>query len=253
MLVMTRPHKQNGTNVPYRYNPDFIHHQEGRAISNIGQVVFGLQDGMVSTLGAITGIAIGSQELYIVLLAGVAIISVESISMGIGSYVSSRSEKKIADRMHEEELVEIQKYPEEERKELEMFFVRDGWPRELANKMAYTASENPDLIFNEMLYRELGITISNVENPVRNGVFMFLSYILGGIIPLSVYFFLPVSTAIYVSVVATLLGLFIVGSSLTHYTKQPWFKNGMHMLVFGGIALIVGLSVGVIMRIVFSV
>ena len=246
-------HKQKEKHFPHRYNPDYIHHRQDNLVSGVGQIVFGLQDGMVSTLGAVTGVAIGSGEPYVILLAGVAIVSVESISMGIGAYVSSHSEKKVIERMVAEEREEIQTYPTEEHHELEEFFIRDGWPHELAQEMAHTAKEDPDLMLTEMSYRELGISSREIAHPVRNGVFMFWAYIVGGLIPLSAYFFLPITTAIGVSIGVTLVGLFLVGVGITRYTKQPWFKNGMHMFFFGGIALVVGLSVGVFMRIAFGV
>ncbi|MDP9249058.1 MAG: VIT1/CCC1 transporter family protein, partial [bacterium] len=74
---------------PKRYNKDYIHHQESSVADVLKELVFGVEDGMVSTLGSVTGIAIGSGDHSLVLLAGVVIISVEAISMGIGSYISN--------------------------------------------------------------------------------------------------------------------------------------------------------------------
>ena len=239
--------------IPSKYNPDYIHHQKSAVLANISQVVFGLQDGMVSTLGAITGIAIGSNEPYIVLLAGIAIISVESVSMGVGEYISTRSEKKVKERILAEEREEIEKYPEEEHLELKRLFVRDGWPDEFAEKMVLVAKENQKLMLREMAYRELNISLRKLEHPVRNGVFMFFAYIVGGIIPLSAYFFLPISDAISISIPLTLVALFTIGAGLTVYTKQSWIKNGLHMLIFGGAALLIGLTVGVVMKTIFGV
>lgn len=219
----------------------------------IAPVVFGLQDGMVSTLGAITGIAIGSGEHYIVLLAGVAIIAVESISMGIGEYVSTRSERHLAMRMHTEEEDEITTSPKAEQEELEKFFVRDGWPPEEAGRMAGIAAEEPELMLTEMAYRELGTASSIGVHPKQNGLFMFCAYIAGGLVPLASYFFLSVETALYVSVCLTLGFLFVLGAGIARYTKQSWIKNGIHLLFFGGVALGVGLVVGTGMRVVFGV
>jgi VIT1/CCC1 family predicted Fe2+/Mn2+ transporter len=246
-------HKSKNINIYNKYNSDYIHHQQSGFVSNIRQIVFGLQDGMVSTLGAITGIAIGSGEHYIILLAGVAIISVESVSMGIGAYVSSRSEKKIKERMITEEREEIQTHPLEEHYELEEFFIRDGWPEDFAQKMAHIAKEDSELMLTEMSYRELGIASIEITHPARNGMFMFMAYIVGGLVPLSAYFFLPIFTATLISIGVTLTGLFLVGVGVTRYTKQPWFQNGMHMFAFGSLALLVGLGVGVFMRIIFGV
>jgi len=227
-------------------NSEYVHHKNGRVLDNIREVVFGVQDGMVSTLGALTGIAVGSGEMFIVLLAGISIISVESISMGIGAYTSSRSEKKLIERMLHEEKEEIHSYPAHEKEELKDLLMSDGWSERLAIPMAEEASHNKELMLREMAYRELRIFPDRVENPAKNGFFMFGSYIVGGSIPLSAYFFLEVNTALMVSIGVTLAGLFLLGTGVGKYTKELWYKTGLHMLAFGGAALVVGYAVGIL-------
>ena len=73
---------------------------------------------------------------------------------------------------------------------------------------------------------------------------MFVAYIIGGLIPLFAYFVLPISMAIKVSTVVTLIGLFALGAATTRYTKGSWLKMGSRVLVLGGIALTVGFFVG---------
>lgn len=227
-------------------NPGFIHHEHGGTVQNVREIVFGIQDGMVSTLGAITGIAIGSGQMFVVLLSGIAIIAVESISMGIGSYVSSRSEKKLVERMLDEECQEITESPKYEEEELLELFVEDGWSRETAGIMVREASGNKKLMLQEMAYRELNIAPDNVEHPARGGLFMFVAYIIGGGIPLLPYFLLPIATATSISVIITLVGLFVLGAGIGKYTKETWYKTGFHVLFFGTIALVVGYLVGVL-------
>jgi len=227
-----------------RYNPDYIHHQNSKVVSAIGEIVFGLEDGMVSTLGAITGIAVGSQNHFTVVLAGMVIIAVESISMGIGSYISNTSEYEIIKRKLYEEEQEINDFPKEERQELELIYVKDGWPKSLAKKMAEEASKNKKLLLHEMAHHELNISPNEKKHPRLNGVFMFFSYMIGGIIPLFAYFILPINIAIKLSIFVTLLGLFFLGASTTKYTKTSWFKMGIRVLVLGGIALLAGYFIG---------
>ncbi len=69
------------------------------------EMIFGLDDGVVSTLGAITGIAIGTGSAYIVILSGLVIIAVETLSMAAGTYLSSKSEREILERyLHEKKM-----------------------------------------------------------------------------------------------------------------------------------------------------
>lgn len=212
--------------------------------STIREVVFGMEDGMVSTLGAITGIAIGSQDHFTVVFAGVVLIAVESISMGIGSYLSNRSEYEVNQQRISEEKEEIEHFEELEKQELLGLFKRDGWPNELAIEMTEVASKNPDLMLNEMIYREHGFDDKSASSALKNGVFMFVSYIFGGFFALSAYFILPINSAMPTSIAVTLLSLFGLGAFTTKYSKATWWKAGSRVLLLGVVALLAGFFIG---------
>ncbi|MCW1930509.1 MAG: VIT1/CCC1 transporter family protein [Candidatus Kerfeldbacteria bacterium] len=226
---------------------DYIHHQQSSVLKVLSEIVFGMQDGMVSTLGSVAGIAIGSGNHKTVILAGVVIIAVESISMGIGSYVSNRSEEEVDERKIAEEKEELHNNPEEEKIELHEMYVRDGWSQELATQMVNEAASNHDLMLKEMMIRELKIAQEPESLSVRGGIFMFFSYIVGGLVPLSSYIFLPIHSAIPTSIVITLLGLFLLGVGTTRFTHQPKLKAGVRILIMGGIALCAGLIAGIML------
>lgn len=228
----------------HNYNPQFIHHSSTPFDGVVREFVFGMEDGMVSTLGALTGIAIGSNQQQTVILAGCVIIAVESISMGIGSYLSNRSEKEVESRKLQEEKSEIEQYPKEEHDELIALYRRDGWPEKLAGDMAHYVSQHPNLMLKEMAYRELGIQPSLTPSSVKGALMMFASYVVGGLIPLTAYILQPIHVAIPISVLFTLTGLFALGAFTTAFTKQPFLKSGLRMLLIGGVALVVGLVVG---------
>jgi VIT1/CCC1 family predicted Fe2+/Mn2+ transporter len=228
----------------HTFNKDYVHHQDGAFMNYMREVVFGMEDGMVSTLGALIGIAVSSNSQLITILSGLVIIAVESISMGIGSYLSSTSGGAIDKRKLHEEQQEIKDYPDLEQKELETLFREDGWPHELSTKMAEVAIKDHRLMLREMAYRELMINPKERDHFVFNGLYMFVSYVIGGFIPLSAYFLLPLPAAIYVSVGVTLVGLFLLGATTTVFTKQRWTTVGFHMLLLGGVAIVVGYVVG---------
>ncbi len=210
------------------------------------EVVFGAEDGMVSTLGSITGIAIGSNNHATVILAGIVIVSVESISMGIGSYLSNRSQEEIDQRKIMEEAEELEKFPEEEKAELLHMYLNDGWSKELSVSMSEEVSKNKDLFLKEMVMHELKIGGEEESVSIKGAFSMFFAYIFGGIVPLLAYFFLPIKDAVPVSTIVTLAGLFSLGMITTKFTKQPLLKSGLRVLIMGGIALIAGLLAGTI-------
>ena len=232
---------------PIPHRKDYIHHYQSSYADVLKEMVFGMEDGMVSTLGSITGIAIGSGNITVVLLAGVVIISVEAISMGIGSYVSNVSEEEMHARMIAEEKQELRDFADAEREELKEIYIKNNWPAELSVKMAEAASQNPDLFLHEMIVHELKIP-NEKSVSLKGAVFMFFAYILGGLIPLSSYLFVSFQTAIYLSIGITLVGLFLLGIAITKFTKAPILRSGVRMLLMGGAALLIGLLAGIFMR-----
>lgn len=222
----------------------YQHHRNTSIGSIIREVVFGMEDGMVSTLGAITGIAIGSQDHYTVILSGTVIIAVESISMSIGSYISNQSEYEVNQRRIEEEKEEIADFPDEEKQELLQMFIRDGWPSDLAKEMTETASKKPSLMLTEMTHRELRITHTSSFHAFQKSIFMFVSYIIGGLFPLVAYLMLPIQKAMPISIFITLVGLFGIGVVTTKYSKVSWLKSGGRVLLLGIAALVIGFLIG---------
>ncbi|MFA6304584.1 MAG: VIT1/CCC1 transporter family protein [Patescibacteria group bacterium] len=218
----------------------FIHHQKSSIITSIKEVIFGLEDGMVSTLGAISGIAAGTHNQATVILSGLVIIAVESISMGVGIFLSDSSAKDIDDRKIKEEEFEIDNFLEQEKEELKGFYEQDGWPEALAGQMSIVASQNKKLLLKEMATRELKI-FNEPSQSLKKGLIMFASYVVGGLIPLLPYFFLPLPHATYLSVSLTLLGLFSLGLGVAKFSFNFWLKSALKMLILGGLALGVGL------------
>ena len=220
------------------------HHKTSWIAGQIKEVVFGMEDGMVSTLGAITGIAVGSGEHFVVILSGCVIIAVESISMGVGSYISNKSQKDIFKRKLHEEKEEIKTFPEEEEKELVQIYLKDGWPEKLAKQMSKTAAADHDLFLTEMAYHELNILPQDGSSPIKDGIVMFFSYIIGGAVPLTSYFFLSLNKALPASIIITLAGLFILGTATTKLSKRKWWKAGLEFLILASVATGVGYLVG---------
>ncbi|MBT3418966.1 MAG: hypothetical protein HN726_01980 [Candidatus Magasanikbacteria bacterium] len=227
------------------HNPKYIHHADPVDTSLIREGVFGLEDGMVSTLGAVTGIATATQDYFTVILAGCVVISVESIAMAVGSYLSSKSEKEIDERMLFEEKQEIAKFPQEEREELYEMYVQEEWPKELAHNMADAASANPKIMLQEMAYRELQIIPDNLERPLHNAVIMGISYVIGGSIPLIPYLFSrDISFILPISIGFTLVALFGLGALTTKFSKRSWWKAGLEMFALASAAAFIGYAVG---------
>lgn len=225
-------------------NPDYIHHKNSPVLDIMREIIFGVEDGMVSTMGAITGIAAGTGNHFLVVLSGVVIIAVESISMAVGSYVSNKSEQQIQERKLAEEREEIKQFPEGEADEMFDLFVADGWPADVAKQMTSVTVKDKELMLREMAYRELRVFPDTKHEPLRGGVVMGISYIIGGSVPLLPYLFFDIKRAVPFSIGLTLVGLFALGGFASRYSKRNWVKAGLEMLVLAGIAAIVGYFAG---------
>lgn len=229
----------------YNYNSHYLHHQSTAYLYG-REIVFGMQDGMVSALSALTGIAVGSNNHFIVVLSGFAIISAGAISMAIGTFNSISTQKKMEHRMIHEEKTEICNNKWEEKCELEKRFIDDGWNKFMAENMALSAYYDEKLMLREMSYRELGIFPKTNANVIKNSVAMFFAWLVGGMFPLLPYFFLSVENGIIFSICITLLGLFFLGIIISVYTKENWLRAGLKILILAGLAITVGYAFGYI-------
>lgn len=224
-----------------------------RIIRYIRQLIFGFEDALVSTLGAVTGIAGGSQDNFVVVLAGMVIIFVESLSMGVGAFLSSKSEREVieAARAREKELIEENRAGE--KKEIQSYLKKYGLKDEEIEAVAKKLFEKPDLLLEEMMLHEYGMIIEPKQRAMKRGLVMWGAYFIGGFFPVVPYMFLPINQALAVSIVLTMVVLFVFGSLRTKYTRRSWFKSGLEMLAFSIAAAGVGYLVGRIVAMVFGV
>ena len=221
------------------------HHGIGGGVRmRLRDAVFGTQDGLISTLGALTGIAEGTRSGEAVVIAGFVIIVVESLSMAAGSYLSSKSQREYLERLLREEEEEIARDPEGERQEIvEMYRLR-GYTDPEIEIIARRLMSDPKLLLEDMAHKELGISPDSLEEPLGNALVMGTAYVAGGLIPVIPYLTLPVATAMPISIVGTLLALFLFGGLKGRIVKQSWWRSGLEMVAVAGLAAIAGFFIG---------
>lgn len=208
------------------------------------EAVFGVQDGLVSTLGALTGIAAGTQQREPVIIAGLVIIVVESLSMSAGSYLSSKSQREYLERLLREEEKEIAEDPEGEREELKEMYRQRGFTEDEITIVVNRLMSNPKLLLEDMAHKELGIVPTQMEEPLGNALVMGTAYVAGGLVPVLPYLFLPVAAALPISIGGTTVMLFLFGGLKGRLVKQSWWRSGLEMLLVAGVAALAGFFVG---------
>jgi len=229
--------------------PIIKHHQETdrllRTVSrSIRDVIFGLEDGIVSTLGAVTGIAGATLDNRFVILAGLVLIAVEALSMAAGTYLAAKSEREVQEKRIAGELREIREQPEAEKEELATMYRQRGYDEDEIKVCVGRVAKDEKLMLEEMMHKELGVVGAALEVPARNAVWMWFSYMAGGFVPLVLYFSLPVNTALWSSILLSVAALFIVGVIKSKFTVVHWFKSGLEMVVISLSAAALGYLVG---------
>ncbi len=216
----------------------------GSVRTRLRDAVFGAQDGLVSTLGTVTGIAAGTQNPKIVVLSGLVVVAVESLSMAAGSYLSSKSQREYMERLLLEETEAIATDPEGERREIWKMYRERGYSDHEIGHVVERLMSNPKLLLEDMAHKELGICPETLEEPLGNAITMGVTYIIGGFVPLLPYLLLPIATAIPVSIIGTLTALFAFGGLKGRFVRQRWWRSGLEMLLVASVAALVGFGIG---------
>lgn len=219
-------------------------HGVGNVRATLREAVFGVQDGLISTLGALTGIAAGTQDVKAVVVAGFVILVVESLSMAAGSYLSSKSQREYLERLLKEEEEEIARNPEGERQEIFDMYRLRGYTDPEIEIIARRLMSNPKLLLEDMAHKELGISPATLEEPLGNALVMGTAYVAGGLVPVIPYLTLPLATAMPVSIAGTLTALFLFGGLKGRIVKQSWWRSGLEMLSVAGLAAVAGWVIG---------
>lgn len=210
----------------------------------IREAVFGTQDGLISTVGALTGIAAGTQSGHAVVVAGFVIIVVESLSMAAGSYLSSKSQHEYLQRLLKEEEEEIARDPEGERRELEEMYRARGFTESELPIVVNRIMSNPKLLLEDMAHKELGIVPAAQEEPLRNALVMGIAYVCGGLVPVTPYLLLPIPQAMPMSIAAAFGTLFVFGGLKGQLVRTSWWRSGLEMLSVAGAAALAGFIMG---------
>lgn len=207
-------------------------------------IVFGLEDGSVSTLGAVTGIAVGTRSGGVVILAGLVIIAVEALSMGAGAYLSSKSARKVYEGLVSKLHRALHAKPTVEKSHLVAYYQKCGLKKAEAEKVVAAMASDHKALLADLAAHEAQVSPDSYENAAESGGVMWLAYVIGGAVPLGFYLFLPPLTAIPWSVASTIVFLFLVGLGKARFTLEPPLRSGAEMVAISAAAAAIGFTVG---------
>jgi VIT1/CCC1 family predicted Fe2+/Mn2+ transporter len=219
--------------------PQPVHHEHHAGSGAvIRDMVIGLADGLTVPFALAAGLSGALQSTRLVVLAGLAEIAAGSIAMGLGGYLAARGEAEhyASEKLREQR--EVVTMPEDEAEEIYEVFTRYGISREAAGPVLAELQQQPAQYVDFMMRFELGLEEPDPNRAWRSALTIALSYIVGGAVPLAPYVLMPHNPlgALKVSVVVTLLALFLFGAAKGKALQTGVLKSSIQTALIGGAA-----------------
>ena len=211
--------------------------------------VLGANDGLVSNLSLVMGVAGASFSSRTVLITGVAGLLAGAFSMAMGEWVSVQSSRELHQRQLDLEAEEIATDPEHERAELVTFYRRRGFSAEEARRVSDRMMRDEGAALEAMAREELGIDPDELGgSPWTAAVASFLLFVVGAIIPVIPFVFAGGDLAILLSVAISGVGLLGIGASITLLTGRGIWRSALRQLAIGigaaGVTYAAGVVIG---------
>lgn len=200
-------------------------------------IVIGMSDGLTVPFALAAGLSGAVDSSSIIVVAGIAEIAAGSIAMGLGGYLAGKTEQDHYESEVRREYDEVENLRDREIAETKEFFASLGLSETLQNEATEEISRDKDRWVEFMMKYELGLDKPDPKRATKSALNIGLSYIAGGIIPLSPYFFITDSTqALKISVIATLICLFVFGYFKSKTTGvNPWL-GALKVMLIGALA-----------------
>jgi VIT1/CCC1 family predicted Fe2+/Mn2+ transporter len=217
-------------------------------LGEIREIVFGAQDGLVSTLAVVATVAGASGEAFPVVVAGIATGLAGVFSMAAGEYIGSKSQREIFDAQITNERDEVQGRPGEAEAEVAFMLAEEGLGHEDAARVAEIMARHPEVLLRTMVSKELGIQVEDEQGGVLQGaVLMGGAFGLGAAVPVVPFLVLPIEVALPSAAVLTGAVLFGIGVVKSRWTHRGALGSGLEVLALAAFAGIAGYLFGTVL------
>lgn len=216
-----------------------LHHTEShlKNSSFLRDVIIGMSDGLTVPFALAAGLSGAVDKNSVIIIAGVAEIAAGSIAMGLGGYLAGKTEQDHYKNEVKREYDEVENLREREITETKEFFANIGLSESLQEQATQEIARDKDRWVDFMMKYELGLEKPDPKRAAKSALNIGLSYIAGGIVPLSPYFFIADTTgALKISSIMTLACLFIFGYGKSKITGVPAWQGAIKITLIGAIA-----------------
>jgi VIT1/CCC1 family predicted Fe2+/Mn2+ transporter len=224
--------------------PDPATPHETRASGLLRPIVFGANDGLVSNLALVMGVAGANPPPGIIVLAGIAGLLAGAFSMGVGEYVSVQSQRELLEYQLSFQRRQLREAPDQERRILADIYRGRGFSAEEAAHFVDRVFADPESATRLLIFEEVGLDERSIGSPLAAGIGSFLAFTLGALVPLVPYLLAAGAPAFTASLLVSLGALFVLGVSISGLTRRNPLRTAVRQVLLGGIAAAVTFAVG---------
>ena len=210
------------------------------------EFVFGIQDGLISTVGLLSGVSAATQSRRVVLVTGIAAAMTGGISMAVGSYLSTLTERDI----FEKELLDQERLARDEphlaQEALLETLAAEGLDRPSAYRVVRTLATRQDLLLRTVQEKVLGLGTADLSHPLKASTVMFLSFVIGSALPLLPHLAVPPAEALPLSWAVSVAALTAVGVFKGVLTHKPLLRSGIGFAAVALAAAVAGWLLGLL-------
>jgi vacuolar iron transporter family protein len=218
---------------------DHLPHNEEHLKSSdaLRDIVIGMSDGLTVPFALAAGLSGAVDSTNIILIAGIAEIAAGSIAMGLGGYLAGKTEQDHYRSEEKREYYEVDNLREREIIETKEFFANIGLSKEVQDKATEEITKDKKQWVDFMMKYELGLEKPDPKRATKSALNIGLSYIVGGLVPLSPYFFVQTpAEGLKISAIVTLICLFVFGWFKSKMTGiKPW-SGALRVMLIGAAA-----------------
>jgi vacuolar iron transporter family protein len=222
-----------------------INEQHPHGGSWLREIVFGLNDGLVTTLVFIMAVSAAAPTHLVLIVLGEVLAG--GISMALGGYLSARTAKEVLEKRIATERYEIRHEPEEERAELVAIYRNKGLSGPLLHRVVAQLTANEERWLQAMVHDELGVVEDEQTSPWLQGLQIGLSFVVGGLIP-TVPVILSLPQARWWSYGLTALTALTLGAVKARYTHKGPVRAGLEFLVVVTVGTLAGIGLGLLLH-----
>ena len=224
--------------------PDPTTPHETRASSLLRPIVFGANDGLVSNLALVMGVAGADPGPGVIVLAGIAGLLAGAFSMGVGEFVSVQSQRELLEYQLDFQRHQLREAPDQERGILADIYRKRGFTEDEATHFVDRVFADPESATRLLIFEEVGLDERSIGSPWAAGISSFLAFTLGALVPLLPYLLTAGGVAFPSSLLVSLAALFVLGISISRLTRRNPLGTALRQVLLGGIAAAVTFAVG---------